>query len=103
MHDMCHTKTECGSNDEISLVSYAFEPSAAPLCWPETYKNYQIADTKNVTLKIIFPLVLSVLVFLISKFCEKKFRNFSKFDFPEKLITGGHDINCLDFYYFPRS
>jgi|GEM_PF-6972686 hypothetical protein len=69
----------------------------------KTYKYFQIADTKNIILIIIFPLVLFVLVLLISKFCEISFRKISKFDFPEELITGGNDINCLDFYYFPRS
>ena len=69
----------------------------------ETYKHFQFADTKNIILKIIFPLVLSVLVLLISKFCEKKFRKISKFDCPKELIAGDNDINCLDFYYFFRS
>jgi Na+/glutamate symporter len=41
-----------------------------------------------------------VLVFLISQFCEKKFRNFSKFDCPEELITGAMILTIWIFIIF---
>ena len=80
-----------------------FNPAQLSFLGRKTDEYFQRADIKNITLIIIIPLIQSVFVLLISKFFENRFRNFSNFDFPEELITGGNDIKCLDFYYFARS
>jgi len=80
---MCHQKTGCGCNYE-SMCPMLLGHATVSFVGRNTYKYFQLTDTKNFTLTIIFPLVIFVLVLLISKFCEKKFRIFSKFDFPEE-------------------